>query len=110
MTTPSTPVSVTPDSPATSTVKAKIGQQDYALRVSKASEQDVLDAIGTVNTRFQAIQKAGKITNPERIAVMVALNLAVELSKSKSAPVPGFEFPNTDIATLRQHIGHILKK
>jgi cell division protein ZapA (FtsZ GTPase activity inhibitor) len=93
----------------TATVKAKIGSQDYALRVSKASENEVIDAIGIVSARFDAVVKAGKISNPERIAVMVALNLAVELNKTKHASVPGFEFPNTDIATLRQHIGHVLK-
>lgn len=95
--------------PNTATVKAKIGMQDYALRVSKASENEVIDAVAMVTTRFDAVIKAGKINNPERVAVMVALNLAVELNKTKNAPVPGFEFPNTDIASLRQHIGHILK-
>ncbi len=90
-------------------VKAKVGEQEYALRVSKASEHEVQDAVAMVSGRFQAVLKAGKISNPERIAVMVALNLAVELNKAKQAPAPGFDFPNTDIASLRQHIGHILK-
>jgi cell division protein ZapA (FtsZ GTPase activity inhibitor) len=93
----------------TATVKAKIGSQDYSLRVSKASESEVIDAIAMVTARFDAVLKTGKISNHERIAVMVALNLAVELNKTKHAPLPGFEFPNTDIATLRQHIGHVLK-
>jgi cell division protein ZapA (FtsZ GTPase activity inhibitor) len=81
------------------------------LRVSKASESEVVDAIQMVTDRFNTVLKAGKISNPERIAVMVALNLAVELNKTKQALAPAtiFEFPNTDIATLRQHIGHLLK-
>jgi cell division protein ZapA len=93
----------------TITIKAKVGMQDYSLRVSKGSENELHDAVNLVTERFQAIQNNGKITNPERIAVMVALNLAVEMNKAKHAPVPGFDFPNTDIASLRQHIGHLLK-
>ncbi len=93
----------------TTTIKAKVGAQEYSLRVSKGTEHELHDAVALVTERFQAIQASGKITNPERIAVMVALNLAVEMNKAKHAPVPGFDFPNTDIASLRQHIGHLLK-
>ncbi len=92
----------------TITIKAKVGAQDYSLRVNKTSEAEVNAAVAMVSERFQTIMSSGKITSPERIAVMVALNLAVEMNKSKTAPVPGFDFPNTDIATLRQHIGHLL--
>ncbi len=95
--------------PVTATVKTKIGTQEYALRVSKASEREVSDAVDMVSNRFQAVLNAGKITNHERIAVMVALNLAVELNKTKKAPLQGFDFPDTDIASLRQHIGHVLR-
>jgi cell division protein ZapA (FtsZ GTPase activity inhibitor) len=98
-----------PTSSDITTVNAKIGLQDYALRVSKASEQEVNEAIALVSQRFDAVSKAGKISNPERIAVMVALNLAVEMNKNKQVPAVGFDFPNTDIASLRQHIGQILK-
>jgi cell division protein ZapA len=93
----------------TITIKAKVGAQEYSLRVNKGTEHELHDAVTLVTERFQAILNSGKITNPERIAVMVALNLAVEMNKAKHAPVPGFDFPNTDIASLRQHIGHLLK-
>lgn len=93
----------------TLTLKAKVGAQDYALRVTRASEDEVKQAIDMVSERFNAIASAGKVTNPERIAVMVALNLAAELNKLKSAPAPGFDFPNTDIASLRHHIGQVLR-
>jgi cell division protein ZapA (FtsZ GTPase activity inhibitor) len=91
------------------TIKAKVGSQDYSLRVSRSSEQELHAAVAMVTERFQAILSGGKITNPERIAVMVALNLAAEISRAKNATVPGFDFPNTDVASLRQHIGHLLK-
>jgi cell division protein ZapA (FtsZ GTPase activity inhibitor) len=93
----------------TVTVKAKVGLQEYALRVSRDTEPELHAAVTLVSERFNAILSAGKITNPERIAVMVALNLAVEVNKSTSTAVPGFDFPNTDIASLRKHIGHLLK-
>jgi cell division protein ZapA (FtsZ GTPase activity inhibitor) len=93
----------------TITVKAKVGSQEYALRVNKNGESELHAAVALVTERFIAIQATGKITNPERIAVMVALNLAVEMNKSKATPVPGFDFPNTDISTLRQHIAQLIK-
>jgi cell division protein ZapA len=93
----------------TLTLKAKVGTQDYSLRVTRASEEEVKLAIEMVTERFNAISASGKVLNPERIAVMVALNLAAELNKLKTAPAPGFDFPNTDIASLRQHIGQVLR-
>ncbi len=96
-------------SPETITIKTTVGAQEYSLRVSKNTESEVNQAISMVNERFNAIKASGKISSPERIAVMVALNLAVELSKAKSAPEVGFDFPNTNVANLRQHIGHLLK-
>jgi cell division protein ZapA len=92
----------------TITIKTKVGAQEYSLRVSKNSEDELHAAVALVTERFQAIQAGGKITNPERIAVMVALNLAVEMNKAKQTTVPGFDFPNTDVASLRKHIGHLL--
>lgn len=93
----------------TTTIKATVGGQEYALRVSKDTEPEVNQAIEMVNQRFNSILSTGKIASPERIAVMVALNLAVELNKAKSAPSAGFDFPNTDMAGLRQGINHLLK-
>lgn len=100
----------TTTTPETITVKAKVGSQEYSLRVSKDAQDDLHKAVALVTERYQAVAASGKVTNPERIAVMVALNLAVEMNKAKQAPTQGFDFPNTDIATLRQHIGQILNK
>jgi cell division protein ZapA (FtsZ GTPase activity inhibitor) len=96
-------------SPDTVTLKATVGAQQYSLRVGKETEPEVNQAIAMVNDRFNAILNAGKIASPERIAVMVALNLAVELNKAKSAPSVGFDFPNTNVASLRENISHLLR-
>ena len=91
------------------TVKATVGQNDYTLRVPESGVGDLNEAVELVNKRFNGIAAQGKIKDTERIAVMVALNLAAELNKLKAAPAPGFDFPNTDIASLRKHIGQALR-
>ena len=97
--------------PATTiTLKATVGQNDYTLRVPESGVNDLNEAVALVNKRFNAILGQGKVKDTERIAVMVALNLAAELNKIKNSPSPGFDFPNTDIASLRQQIGQALRR
>ena len=95
--------------PNTVTIKASIGLKEYSLRVNQASENDLNDAVALINSRFNSILSAGKVKDPERIAIMVALNLAAELNKLKQSPPPGFDFPDTDIASMRSSIGQALR-
>jgi cell division protein ZapA (FtsZ GTPase activity inhibitor) len=93
-------------------VKAKIGSHEYSLRVPSTSHADVQSAVDLVHKRFEATKALGKTQNPERIAVMVALNLAVELNtlKTSIAPPEVQDFPDTDIRSMREQIGAILGK
>lgn len=93
-------------------VKAKIGSHEYSLRVPSTSSAEVQTAIDLVHKRFEATKAQGKTQNPERIAIMVALNLAVELNalKSSASPVSPQDFPDTDIRTMREQISAVLGK
>jgi cell division protein ZapA (FtsZ GTPase activity inhibitor) len=93
-------------------VKAKIGSHEYSLRVPSANSSEVQSAIDLVHKRFEATKNSGKTQNPERIAIMVALNLAMELNslKTSAAPPSPQDFPDTDIRTMREQIGAILGK
>ena len=93
-------------------VKAKIGSHEYSLRVPSTSSNEVQTAIDLVHKRFEATKAQGKTQNPERIAIMVALNLAVELNalKTTAAPMSPQDFPDTDIRSMREQIGAILGK
>lgn len=91
-------------------VKAKIGSHDYSLRVPSTSFREVQAAIDLVHKRFEATKSLGKTQNPERIAVMVALNLAMELNglKANTTAVSPQDFPDTDIRSVREQINAIL--
>ena len=93
-----------------SEVRAKIGSHEYTLRVPSNNAQQVQSAIDLVHKKFESTKALGKTQNPERIAIMVALNLALELGtlKASAAPPPLQDFPNTDIRTMREQIGAAL--
>jgi cell division protein ZapA (FtsZ GTPase activity inhibitor) len=100
-------------------INTHIGEQSYALRVASNNGLNVDDAITMVSDRFQAILAAGNVSNPERIAIMVALNIAMaaqklqgELNQAKQdlAALQHTQIPSTEISHLHQHIGHVLQK
>lgn len=93
-------------------VKAKIGSHEYTLRVPASNQIEVQAAIDLVHKRFEATRASGKTQNPERIAVMVALNLANELNTLKANAInPEIQdFPDTDVRTVREQISAILGK
>jgi cell division protein ZapA (FtsZ GTPase activity inhibitor) len=64
-------------------IHTQIGEQTYALRIHSGNQAEVTAAIQMVSDGFKTIAASGKITNPERIAVMVALNIAMEAQKYK---------------------------
>ncbi len=102
-------------------INANIGGQNYVLRVASNSGLNVNEAIDMVCDRFQAILAAGNVTHPERIAIMVALNIAMEtqklqdeLNQTKQAllrlQAASTAFPSTEISHVHQHIGEVLQK
>jgi cell division protein ZapA len=62
---------------------ATIMGREYQLACSAEEKANLLSAVAMVDTRMQEIQAGGKIKAADRIAVMVALNLAVEVLSSK---------------------------
>ncbi|MEY3996115.1 MAG: Cell division protein ZapA [Pseudomonadota bacterium] len=66
-------------------VHIQIGEQTYALRIHSGNQAEVNAAITMVSEGFKSITASGKINNPERIAVMVALNIAMESQKYKQS-------------------------
>lgn len=66
-------------------IQVQIGEQTYALRIHSGNQHEVNTAISMVSEGFKQIAASGKITNPERIAIMLALNIAMEAQKYKHA-------------------------
>jgi len=53
--------------------------RDYALTCPPSGRDALLAAVKLLDQRAQAIQQAGKISGNERIAVMAAIQIALEL-------------------------------
>ncbi|HET7772853.1 MAG TPA: cell division protein ZapA [Burkholderiaceae bacterium] len=62
---------------------ATIMGREYQLACSPEEKANLLSAVEMVDSRMQEIQAGGRIKAADRIAVMVALNLAVEVLSSK---------------------------
>jgi cell division protein ZapA len=68
---------------ATERFTAQIMGRDYQLACTPDEKANLLDAVKMVDERMAAVQAGGKVKSADRIAVMVALNLAVELLGTK---------------------------
>lgn len=65
---------------------ASIMGRDYQLSCAVDEKSTLLQAIKMVDDRMREVQANGKVKSADRIAVMVCLNLAVELLSANSAP------------------------
>ena len=67
-------------------LEVQIMGQNYLLGCPEGGDEQLLQAVGLVNTAMCKIRDAGKIKARDRIAVLAALNLAFELGE-RPAPV-----------------------
>ena len=80
---------------STERLTANIMGRDYQLACAAEEKPTLLEAVKLIDDRMRAIQAEGKIKSADRIAVMVCLNLAVELLSKKPADQPGDNFKDT---------------
>jgi cell division protein ZapA len=66
-------------------ITVKILDRDYKLAVSLEDRERLLAAAQLVDHRMRSIRDSGKVSGQDRIAVMVALQLAHELSDPSNA-------------------------
>jgi len=67
-------------------VDVKVLDRDYSLACEAAEKQALLDAVRFIDQRMAGIKRSGKISGNERIAVMAAIQTAVELLAVRAAP------------------------
>jgi len=53
--------------------------RDYSLACQPSERDALLSAVRLVDQRMQAVKQTGKVTGNERIAVMAAIQVALEL-------------------------------
>jgi cell division protein ZapA len=66
-------------------ITVKILDRDYKLAVSAEDKERLAGAAQLVDSRMRTIRDSGKVSGQDRIAVMVALQLAHELSDPSNA-------------------------
>lgn len=69
----------------------------YKVSCADEEREELLQAVRYIDQKMNEIREAGRITQPERVAVMAALNIAHELLSMKVSG--GF-----DIASLKRRI------
>jgi len=92
-------------------IEAVIMGQSYLLSCPEGGEHTLLNAVQKVDTAMCKIRDAAKIKARERIAVLAALNLAVEQTEGVANPegsAAGSPTKHIDLSTLIQKLDTVL--
>lgn len=90
-------------------VNISILNKDYKVACTKEEEENLLNAARKLDRQMREIQDAGKINGGERIAVMVALNILIELHQLQTKQqTPEQEF-SEKLINLRHKIENALE-
>ena len=77
-------------------VEVQIMGQSYLLACPDGGEQRLLEAVERVDTAMCRIRDAGKVKARDRIAVLAALNLAIDVPEQRAAAVQAAAFAGTE--------------
>ncbi len=78
--------------------------KDYRIACEPGDEDELVGAARFLDARMREVRGSGKVIGTDRIAVMVALNLAHELLKEKSEQDSAASSANKRIRSLRERI------
>lgn len=86
----------------------KILDRDYSLSCTSDQRQALQNAVDLANKKMQNLKDGGKIIGNERIAVMVAVQLALELLSAKAPDGPLANIAVGDINSKIQKINDLI--
>jgi cell division protein ZapA len=91
-------------------ISLRIMEKEYVVSCPYEDRSALLDAAEFLNSRMREIRDSGKVVGHDRIAVMVALNLANELLrlKSRDAKLEGEVAPR--LRAMRERVEGALEK
>lgn len=94
------------------TVTLTILNKEYIIACQPEEQSALLDIAHALNTKMKRLHDSGKVTGPDRIAVMAALNLAHEweISKYQAAALGNDPEVTTKLIGMRQKIENVLDK
>jgi cell division protein ZapA len=91
-------------SKASEPVAVNILGKEYRISCEPGSESELINAARFLDTRMREVRNTGKVIGTDRIAVMVALNLAHELLTEKSDQDSAASSANKRLRSLRERI------
>jgi cell division protein ZapA len=91
-------------------VSVRILEKEYFIACPHEERSALLDAAEFLNSRMREIRDSGKVVGLDRIAVMVALNLANDLLKHKSREVKLEGDVGSRVKVLRERAESALAK
>ena len=85
-------------------IKVQILGKEYRVACQQGEEEELHASARYLDARMREVRGSGKVIGNDRIAVMVALNLAHELLSEKSEQDSAASSANKRIRSLRERI------
>lgn len=85
-------------------VAVSILGKEYRIACEPGTEDQLISAARFLDARMREVRSSGKVIGTDRIAVMVALNLAHELLEAKSEKDSAASSANKRLRALRERI------
>lgn len=85
-------------------ISVNILGKEYRISCEPDTEDELISAARFLDARMREVRGTGKVIGTDRIAVMVALNLAHELLNEKSEQDSAASSANKRIRSLRERI------
>ena len=96
--------------PDSARVSVRIMEKEYVVVCPYEERSALLDSAEFLNNRMREIRDSGKVVGHDRIAVMVALNLANELMRLKNRDVKLENEVVGRVRSLRERVEGALEK
>ncbi len=90
-------------------VSVAILGKEYKIACSEDEKDALLDSVSDLDKRMRKIRDTGKVNSPDRIAVMVALNLMHELRQAKGGNNSQTNSITYKLSKLRHKIENVLE-
>lgn len=87
-----------------SPIAVNILGKDYRIACDPGTEDELVSAARFLDARMREVRNTGKVIGTDRIAVMVALNLAHELLTEKTEQTSAASSANKRIRSLKERI------
>ncbi len=94
------------------TVTLTILNKEYVIACQPEEQSSLLSTSQALNAKMRRLHDSGKVTGTDRIAVMAALNLALELEMGKQqSTTPSDSSPDitSKLISLRHKIENVLE-